>query len=47
MISFRILFSCCKYTFVRRSRYKILAIKYAGDILMQIARYTKTNQCIY
>jgi len=46
MISFNILFPCCKYSFVCRSRYKILAIRHAGGMLMQIVRYTKTNHCI-
>jgi hypothetical protein len=46
MITVHILFPCCKYSFVCRSKYKILAFKHAGDILMQTVRYTKTNQCI-
>jgi hypothetical protein len=47
MISFHNLFHCCKYSYVCRSRYKILAVKHAGEMLMQIVRYTKTIQCIW
>jgi hypothetical protein len=46
-ISLHILFPCSKYALVRRSRYKILAIEHAGDMLMQIVSYTKTKQCIW